>query len=224
MKRKVKKFAEGGTNVRTRTDEEFAEDSKFGGYGRYMPKTRSITLGSKSSDSEDRPTTSGVEDYASMGKRAGASSPFSGPKEYISESVKEESIKDSDVDTEEPRRKISDYISSKSTSTATEDKPAVNKQKNVKKKKYEDTGAKIGSQSFAMRGEDKKVPPLRKIGEAIMGTVANASKPYSSSMYDKMKGRKAGGSIRMASGGKVSSASSRGDGIAQRGKTKGRMC
>jgi hypothetical protein len=57
-----------------------------------------------------------------------------------------------------------------------------------------------------------------------MGTVANASKPYSSSMYDKMKGRKAGGSIKMASGGKVSSASSRGDGIAQRGKTKGRIC
>ena len=57
-----------------------------------------------------------------------------------------------------------------------------------------------------------------------MGSVANASKPYSSSMYDKMKGRKAGGSIKMASGGKVSSASSRADGIAQRGKTKGRMC
>jgi hypothetical protein len=230
MKRKVKKFAEGGTNVRARTDEEFAEDSKFGGYGRFMPKVKNYSMddvksgigklmGGKSSASEDRPTSSGVDDYETMGKRAGATSPFSGPKEYISESVKEESIKDSDVDTEEPRRKISDYIS-----TATEDKPAVNKQKVAKKKKYEDTGAKIGSQSFAMRGEDKKVPPLRKIGEAIMGTVANASKPYSSSMYDKMKGRKAGGSIKMASGGKVSNASSRGDGIAQRGKTKGRMC
>jgi hypothetical protein len=229
MKRKVKKFAEGGTNVRTRTDEEFAEDSKFGGYGRYMPKTKSYSmgdvksgigklLGGKSTAAEDRPTTSGVEDYESGGKRAGATSPFSGPKEYISESVKEESIKEPEMDTEEPRRKISDYISS------SEDKPAVNKQKVAKKKKYEDTGAKIGSQSFAMRGEDKKVPPLRKIGEAIMGTVANASKPYSSSMYDKMKGRKAGGSIKMASGGKVSSASSRADGIAQRGKTKGRIC
>jgi hypothetical protein len=39
-----------------------------------------------------------------------------------------------------------------------------------------------------------------------------------------MKGRKAGGSIKMASGGKTSSASSRGDGIAMRGKTKGRIC
>jgi hypothetical protein len=36
---------------------------------------------------------------------------------------------------------------------------------------------------------------------------------------------KRGGQVKkMASGGKVSSASSRGDGIAQRGKTKGRMC
>ena len=37
--------------------------------------------------------------------------------------------------------------------------------------------------------------------------------------------RKRGGVIKkMASGGSVSSASKRGDGIAQRGKTKGRMC
>jgi hypothetical protein len=48
---------------------------------------------------------------------------------------------------------------------------------------------------------------------------------------EKMTGRerpepmKKGGVVKkMASGGKVSSASSRGDGIAQRGKTKGRMC
>jgi hypothetical protein len=77
-------------------------------------------------------------------------------------------------------------------------------------------------QSFPLKTDDKKVPPLRKIGEAIMGTMEN--RPFRSSMYDKMKGRKAGGSVKMASGGKVSSASSRGDGIAQRGKTKGRIC
>jgi hypothetical protein len=216
MKRKVKKYAGGnlvdssGNPVRSGSGEPVR--TRFG------------------KDDEDRPTTSGIEDYASMGKRAGASSPFSGPKEYISESVKEESIKEPEMDTEEPRRKFSDYISSKSTSTATEDKPAAKKKvakKIVSKRASQsfpsrDEGS--GSQAFPIRGDDKKVPPLRKIGEAIMGTVANASKPYSSSMYDKMKGRKAGGSIKMASGGKVSSASSRGDGIAQRGKTKGRMC
>ena len=36
--------------------------------------------------------------------------------------------------------------------------------------------------------------------------------------------KKGGATKKMASGGKVSSASSRGDGIAQRGKTKGRIC
>jgi hypothetical protein len=235
MKRKVKKFAEGGTNVRTRTDEEFAEDSKFGGYGRYMPKTKSYSmddvksgigklLGGKSSAAEDRPTTSGVEDYESMGKRAGATSPFSGPKEYISESIQE------DTEKESPKGIASGFKSGESKFVR-KDNEVIEKKKTVKKAAAKPASQSFptrdrdrADQSFPLKTDDKKVPPLRKVGEAIMGTVANASKPYSSSMYDKMKGRKAGGSIKMASGGKVSSASSRGDGIAQRGKTKGRMC
>jgi hypothetical protein len=237
MKRKVKKFAEGGTNVRTRTDEEFAEDSKFGGYGRFMPKVKNYSMddvksgigklmGGKSSASEDRPTTSGVEDYESMGKRAGATSPFSGPKEYISESIKES-------ETESPKGIASGFKSgeSKFERNDNEVKMPVVKKKAVKKaaakpesQSFPTRDRDRADQSFPLKTDDKKVPPLRKVGEAIMGTVANASKPYSSSMYDKMKGRKAGGSIKMASGGKTSSASSRGDGIAQRGKTKGRMC
>ena len=235
MKRKVKKFAEGGTNVRTRDDEEFAEDSKFGGYGRYMPKTKSYSMddvksgigklmGGKSSASEDRPTTSGVEDYESMGKRAGATSPFSGPKEYISESIKE------DIEKESPKGIASGFKSGESKFER-KDNEVIEKKKTVKKaaakpasQSFPTSDRDRADQSFPLKTDDKKVPPLRKIGEAIMGSVANASKPYSSSMYDKMKGRKAGGSIKMASGGKVSSASSRADGIAQRGKTRGKMC
>ena len=244
MKRKVKKYAGGEmvtsrggpTNIRTRTDEEFAEDSKFGGYGRNMPKTKSYSmddvksgigklLGGKSSAAEDRPTSSGVDDYETMGKRAGATSPFSGPKEYISESIKE------DTETESPRGIASGF---KSGESKFERKDNEVKMPEVKKKAVKKTPAKPASQefptrdrdradqSFPLKTDDKKVPPLRKIGEAIMGTMEN--KPFRSSMYDKMKGRKAGGSVKMASGGKVSSASSRGDGIAQRGKTKGRIC
>ena len=237
MKRKVKKYAGGnlvdssgnpvrsgsGEPVRTRSDDEIAEDSKFGGYGRYMPKTRSITLGGKSSAAEDRPTSSGVDDYETMGKRAGATSPFSGPKEYISESIKE------DTETESPRGIASGF---KSNESKFERKDNEVKMPEVKKKVVKKAPAKPASQefptrdrdradqSFPLKTDDKKVPPLRKIGEAIMGTMEN--KPFRSSMYDKMKGRKAGGSVKMASGGKTSSASSRGDGIAQRGKTKGR--
>jgi hypothetical protein len=39
-----------------------------------------------------------------------------------------------------------------------------------------------------------------------------------------IRNAKQDGKVGMATGGKVSSASKRGDGIAQRGKTKGRMC
>ena len=239
MKRKVKKYAGGnlvdssgnpvrsgsGEPVRTRSDDEIAEDSKFGGYGRYMPKSGNLTRGIKSTASEDRPTSSGVDDYETMGKRAGATSPFSGPKEYISESIKE------DTETESPRGIASGF---KSNESKFERKDNEVKMPEVKKKVIKKTPAKPASQefptrdrdradqSFPLKTDDKKVPPLRKIGEAIMGTMEN--KPFRSSMYDKMKGRKAGGSVKMASGGKVSSASSRGDGIAQRGKTKGRIC
>jgi hypothetical protein len=238
MKRKVKKYAGGnlvdssgnpvrsgsGEPVRTRSDDEIAEDSKFGGYGRYMPKTKSITLGGKSSAAEDRPTSSGVDDYETMGKRAGATSPFSGPKEYISESIQE------DTEKESPKGIASGFKSGESKFER-KDNEVIEKKKTVKKvaakpasQSFPTRDRDRADQSFPLKTDDKKVPPLRKIGEAIMGSVANASKPYSSSMYDKMKGRKAGGSIKMASGGKVSSASSRGDGIAQRGKTKGRIC
>jgi hypothetical protein len=235
MKRKVKKYAGGnlvdssgnpvrsgsGEPVRTRSDDEIAEDNKAG-YGRYMPKTRSITLGGKSSAAEDRPTSSGVDDYETMGKRAGATSPFSGPKEYISESIKE------DTETESPRGIASGFKSGESKFER-KDNEVIEKKKTVKKAAAKPASQSFptrdrdrADQSFPLKTDDKKVPPLRKIGEAIMGTMEN--KPFRSSMYDKMKGRKAGGSIKMASGGKVSSASSRGDGIAQRGKTKGRIC
>jgi hypothetical protein len=210
MKRKVKKYAGGtlvdssGNPVRSGSGEPVR--TRFG------------------KDDEDRPKSSGIEDYASMGKRASAVSTFGGPKEYISESSTEDVVKEPMADTEEPRRKISDYIS-----TASEDeKPAV-KKKVIKKvaakpasQEFPTRDRDRADQSFPLKTDDKKVPPLRKIGEAIMGTMEN--RPFRSSMYDKMKGRKAGGSVKMASGGKTSSASSRGDGIAQRGKTKGRIC
>ena len=172
----------------------------------------------------------GPMDYATMGKRAGATparSTMSGPVEYISESIKE------DTEKESPRGIASGFKSgeSKYERDDNEVKMPVVKKKAVKKAPATQSSQSFptrdrdrADQSFPLKTDDKKVPPLRKVGEAIMDTVANASKPYSSSMYDKMKGRKAGGSVKMASGGKVSSASSRGDGIAQRGKTRGKIC
>lgn len=59
--------------------------------------------------------------------------------------------------------------------------------------------------------------------QAIIDRMSKRTKPY---MTDEAgNNMKRGGAVKkMASGGKVSSASSRGDGIAQRGKTRGKMC
>lgn len=280
MKRKVKKYAgeegslvKGTTNLRTRSDAEFDEDSKFGGYGRYMPKGGSLTRGIKSTASEDRPTTSGVEDYESLGKRAPAKSTWDGSTE-----IKEDTYKE--PESEEPRRKITDYSTNKGTTTylQKEDAPStVDKIKPKKKKapKYEDTGAKIGNQSFMPSDKERRrqlemsdkplesvnpemyFPPLRGLnalakglaGKKAVEEVGKRAGTELSTMVRSPKeilrqaekditprsprlgneplklGMRKGGSVKkMASGGKTSSASSRGDGIAQRGKTKGRIC
>ena len=231
MKRKVKRYDEGGVLT-----DRYGNTVKSGS-GEDV-KTR------YGSAKEDRPTSSGVEDYASMGKRAGASSPFSGPKEYISESVKEESIKEPETDSSEPRRKISDYSASTSTSSATEEKnPAVKKERIVKKKKYEDTGAKIGSQgNFNIDQPKDTSRGLRfapgsiaeKIASKVSGALDRSQQVGTNAMKESARQarvdriRRNVGSNQetygMKKGGKVSSASSRGDGIAQRGKTKGRIC
>jgi len=271
MKRKVKKYAgedeslvKGSTNLRTRSDAEFDEDNKFGGYGRYMPKTKSISIGRKSSDSEDRPTTSGVEDYESLGKRAPAKSTMSGPIEDIKPE------KADYYESDEPRRKITDYSTNKGTTTylQKEDAPStVDKVKPKKKKvpKYEDTGAKIGNQSFMPSDAERRrrleeadkplegVHPesyllpgpfgalsklatatrLKKLGPELNTVRAPMQKAleYTGNQAKRLTNeplklgmKKGGATKKMASGGKVSSASTRADGIAQRGKTKGRIC
>ena len=229
MKRKVKKYAKGmltdssgnpvrsssGEPVRTRSDEEFAEDSKFGGYGKYMPKTKSLTRGMKETS---RPS----EDLAPYEPE----SPFLNRGTGTDITNKTESVKPIIDASRAPAADDSDTYAPKTRSFST---TGPEKKKAVKKAPAKPASQEFptrdrdrADQSFPLKTDDKKVPPLRKIGEAIMGTMEN--KPFRSSMYDKMKGRKAGGSVKMASGGKVSSASSRGDGIAQRGKTRGKMC
>ena len=69
---------------------------------------------------------------------------------------------------------------------------------------------------------EKKAADTAK-SQAIIDRLSKRTKPY---MKDEAGGdMKRGGAVKkMASGGSVSSASSRGDGIAQRGKTRGKMC
>ena len=286
MKRKVKKYAgeegslvKGTTNVRTRSDDEMAEDSKFGGYGKYMPKTKSYSmddvksglgrlLGGKSSPSEDRPTSSGVEDYASMGKHAPAKSTWSGTPD-----IKEETT----TETESPKGIASGFKSGESKFERNDNEV---KMPAVKKKLTPKSDSKRGSQSFPLKDEgrgsqsfpigegsktlpgkpsDKEEKPQTlpgkpntkeyyrdfsgKIKEKTpdtssfknfkdmisegAGSLGRGISNYASTIKSPAQRRdeeKASKEKGFAKGGKVSTASSRGDGIAQRGKTKGRIC
>jgi hypothetical protein len=185
---------------------------------------------------------------------------------------------------EEPRRKISDYMKSSgpfsnvgaavesATSKGTESSApaAVKKAMKVAEKaepkkaapkkeeaesKYEDTGAKVGSQgSFKFDSKPMSVEEARKKAKEMTSSRKEPTEAQKESgrkfSEEKLKKQKesfesspVGGFLRRLgespmekaerkakeirgykSGGKVSSASSRADGIAQRGKTRGRIC
>jgi hypothetical protein len=261
MKRKIKKFSEGGTNIRTRTDAEFAEDSKHGGYGRYMPKTKEYTLdeakekisglfGGKSKAKEEvpieerskpveeRPTSSGVEDYASLGKRFGAmpaKSTMSGPIEDI----KPEKVETPKAKAEGPfsRGADPDFESNRevkrgsgTSTTGDKDSGGGSKGSGTKAKKakrpsnpdapaYDKTGNERrsgDSQSFApppRSGMGPKNTFLTK--DRSDAAKKSMSKGFSMGLFERGDlgiGKKKGGAVK--------SASARADGIAIRGKTR----
>lgn len=189
------------------------------------------------------------DDYAGLGGRARATSPFSGPKEYITES------KESETESEAPKgiaagfsaKKYLEEAEPKGGGTSSETKPAVAKKTVIKKTvatpKYEDTGAKIGSQGGFKFEQPKdtsrglRLAPgsvAEKISSKLSDVLDRSQRVGTAAM--KESGRQArvdrirrnvGSNLEtygMKKGGKVSSASSRADGIAQRGKTKGRIC
>lgn len=125
-------------------------------------------------------------------------------------------------------RKITDYI----RSSPKEDSVTETVKEEVKAKPKPKPRKRV-SQSFGETDSDalnkRRLEGLKKEGspygkserlKALMGTFSpeRSSKRYAESTpYARSK-------MGMKSGGKVSSASSRADGIAQRGKTKGRIC
>jgi hypothetical protein len=161
------------------------------------------------------------EDYAGLGGRARATSPFSGPKEYITES------KETEVESEAPKgiaagfdaKRYLEESESKGGGTRSETKPAVAK-KAVKKEAPKRASQSFGETDMTALEERRKAAkstakeaPLARVGKAIKGTMEAAGRSYDNPFAK-----------RMAGGGKVSSASKRADGIAQRGKTRGKVC
>ena len=158
-------------------------------------------------------------DYAGLGGRAKATSPFAGPKEYISET------KETETESEAPKgiaagfgaKRYLEESESKGGGPRSETKPVVEKKKKVAPKRVSQSFGETDMAALEERRKSAtstaKEPPLVKVGKAIKGTMEAAGRSYDNPFAKRMK-----------SGGKVSSASSRADGIAQRGKTKGRIC
>jgi hypothetical protein len=258
MKQKVKKYAGGtavtsrggDTNMRTRSDEEFAEDSKFGGYGRYMPKGGSLTRGIKETS---RPS----EDLAPYEPE----SPFLNRGTGTDITNKPESVKPIIDASRAPAADDSDTYAPK-TRTFSTTGPAKKKVKPKPRYSGVVSSEDLGSQDFSSKAKPKPtgdsglskaalaaglglagaagaglLAGRRRMqsgtrGERVEPTMGSTRSPVRSmtaeeAAFENEGGRafkKGGKTKKMASGGKVSSASSRGDGIAQRGKTKGRMC
>jgi hypothetical protein len=211
-------------------------------------------------DEEDRPKSSGVEDYESLGKRAGATSTMSGPIEYIkpekADDYESDSVTDkcaenlaseSDKDEEKkpvkkkakkkpkPKPRYSDVVSSKdlgSQDFSSKAKPASSTGNSGLSKAAIAAGLGLGAAAGAGALASRRQMKSGSRSERIEPTMSTSRSPVRNispeeAAFENEGGRyfkKGGATKKMASGGKVSSASNRGDGIAQRGKTKGRIC
>jgi hypothetical protein len=278
MKRKVKRYDKGGVLT----------DSS----GNPVRSSSGEPVRTRFGKEEDRPKA-GPDDYATMGKRAGATSTMSGPKEYISESIKEDTVKDTEKESPKgiasgsPAADDSDIYAPKTRTFST---TGPEKKKARPKPRYSGvvSAGEMGSQDFSSKAKPKptgdsglskaaiaaglglagaagagllasrrgskesaipsKIEPNLESRRSLSGSTvgkmpgpsSSLSDPYSMTLGSDLDPKtslkrnsrlskdadfkKGGQTKRMASGGKVSSASSRGDGIAQRGKTKGRIC
>ena len=130
---------------------------------------------------------------------------------------------------DEEERTISKYIRTSPKEDAVEEKEEVKIKPKAKPKPKAKSATEVartmgeGYMKAAQAAKPAKKEPmydLAKAGRALADTFSSerATKRYAESTpYARAK-------MGMKSGGKVSSASSRADGIAQRGKTRGRIC
>jgi len=108
-------------------------------------------------------------------------------------------------------------------------KPLADKATNAMRETYRDLSGKVQYKtpdlpSTAKTVSDAVTSGVKKVGSGIADYVRNFETPAErrSREAKESSGMKRGGAVKMASGGMA--ASRRGDGIAQRGKTRGKMC
>lgn len=249
MKRKVKRYDEGGILT-----------DRYGNPVRSGSGEPVRTRYGSSTAKEDRPTSSGTEDYSSMGKRSGATSTWSGAP-----SIKEETTT-TDTETESPKGIASGFKSGESKYERDDNevkmpvaKRSVQKRtvkdltdkspklpgggpsaeesyrnyRNLPKEEQsaEKSNAKEYYRDFSGKLKEKTgdKKSFKDFGETISGglkSLGSSLSDYASKNIKSPAQRRdeEKASKGYAKGGKTSTASSRGDGIAQRGKTRGRIC
>lgn len=194
MKRKVKKYAEGNV-VRTRTDDEIAEDTK-NPYGRYMPKTKEYSLDE---------VKSGISKL--FGGSGGDESKFSDLESVGGPSRRARTIEEQigRKAEEAPRSKISDYSTNKGITTVSEDDASYKVEKAAPKTSGKSFSNKSSSnKSSTSPGRSSKEPadndklPSRPYPENTKPNDERKSKPYpkaveSNKAIDKKEESKAGG-------------------------------
>ena len=274
MKRKAKKFGDGG-NVTTRSDDEIAADNKAG-YGRYMPKTKEYTLDevkdklsglfggsrdeSKFSDLESVKKTKTLaeqigreapskvnkqdsEAKSNMGERAQSAMNVNGPPPASTETVESTAskIEKAPVKKAAPAPKKNAEPQYKPyPKDAKPLKPTSDDEKAAVKKRAEQDDAdqeRLRKQFEKNKADNEEAKKAPKKAAKKPGDVTFLTKERSDAAQKAIKGGWSKGLFergdlgigkkkeekKMAKGGSVSSASKRADGIAMRGKTKGRI-
>jgi hypothetical protein len=215
---RTKRFVEGGDSnagmkeERDRIDAEIAR-TPSADYGDYIPQSSSETTKAaakptSTSTSTPTPTPKPAPETSSLRRVSREEGEASISKAAEPSSVRKLS------------REEGESIRKASAPAKVESAPAP-----AKKETYRDFSGNIqtkkstadrDSESSARR--EKAMDAVKSVGSGIGSLFSKAMENYRSTVprYNKEK--------KMASGGKVSSASSRGDGIATKGKTRGRLC
>jgi hypothetical protein len=212
MAKRPKRFYEGGDSnagmkeERDRIDAEAAAEkarTPSADYGDYIPQSSSATTKAAPKPApKPAPETSSVR---RVNREEAESS--------ISKASEPSSVRKLSREEGESIRKASAPAKSESTPVSAKKETYRDFSGNIQtKKSTEDRD----SESSARR--EKAMDAVKSVGSGIGSLFSKAMENYRSTVprYNKEK--------KMASGGKVSSASSRADGIATKGKTRGRMC
>jgi hypothetical protein len=172
-------------------------------------------------------TTRGRPAEAKKPSTSTSSSSAEGMKNYKPRSTQATPVRDTAV--QGLKTAVKTAAQGPAAGIATAAKPLADKAASSMRETYRDLSGKVQYKtpdlpSAAKTVSDAAVSGAKKVGSGIADYVKNFETPAERRSRERKEssGMKRGGAVKMASGGMA--ASRRGDGIAQRGKTRGKMC